>query len=648
MGAAVLLLDVALVWLTLGYWLAPRAAVVAGYLVAGAAAGVVVNLAGRVTGRDRSLRWVDVGGLAAAVLYAPGIIERVDDLGSRIVSAGVLWLVLAAAVVGYVVLIGVLGMLAAGAARWTAPVLAAMVAAVGLAVNRNVIDEPLTASALLADGAIVAAAAAVAFATRGSRRRPSPLLIGVGGVVIAIGAVLAATDHDPVRAPAGPPPAGDPPNLVLVIVDTCRQDVFEDVVRNSPEGRRFAAAVAGSAWFDNAVAAAPWTAPSVASVLTGLYPPEHGFEGAGQGDPNRPLKRLPKGIETLAQGLGRSGYMTAAITTNVLLHPVTGISRGFSFYELMFSAVSKLPLATALADLGLLRDEAYQDAGTVRRRLAQALPAWAADGRPLFLWLHLMDPHYPLQAHRDLVPSDMNAAPGAEEALYRDEVRYALRELGSMIDLLRSEGLWDDTVFVLVADHGEMFPSDGREGKVPVPPPGWRLPRYRHGHALYRELTRVPLVVRPRGGLDHDRQVHGLASHVDLHDTIIDLLGVPLARVGRDRVSLAPWAGPDGPSGAGRAFALSSGTQFGPPKRAIRTVRHKLILTPSTGAMELYDLRDDPLETVDRASSEPGIADELRSRLEEMWAGMAPRGEAARIELDDEARRQLQELGYIE
>jgi arylsulfatase A-like enzyme len=453
------------------------------------------------------------------------------------------------------------------------------------------------------------------------------------------------------RTPAPPAAAAGerPPNLVLVIIDTLRQDSFASIVRQTAEGRAFRQAMAGSAWFSRAVAAAPWTVPSVGSIMTGLYPQEHGFHAAPVKSSGQPLRPLSESVPTLAQRLKRRGYWTEGIGTNPLLQPVSGIARGFDHYEILSGPTVKLPPLTALARLDLMRDDIYQQAGSVRRRFAQRLGPMTASGRPVFLWLHLMDPHAPLHSHRGLAADPRLARLDELRGLYHDEVRYALRELTAVLRLLRDHDLWHNTALVVVADHGEMFPTDGHDNGVT------RLDRtqpklYGHGHALYAELVNVPLVIRPPGGLPKSRRVTTLTSHVDLHDTILDLLGVTGERIGGDRVSLAPWlrAAPPDPEPRGRKRVLIGANQHGPKQRALRTFRYKLIDYPrGERPSELYNIAADSRERRDLAGLDKRRLSRLERSLESAWQELSEAPPADPAELDAETLKRLKALGYL-
>ena len=650
-GLVALGLDQLLALLTLGFMVPVALRHAAAYAALGAAAGLALVLAALSRRRVPSV-WTTFA-VAAAGVYASAIFERVYHvLGHRLPSVLAVAAALSA-LAAYGMWIAVMARIAGGrvaggrvSGDWrVAPLLGAVGAAVALAVNRNLVDLPLEPAALAADAAVLAAALGLAWLARaaGGRR----ILAALVALAVA-GAGMATLG----RRTASPPPAAageGPPNLVLVILDTLRQDTFRSVLRQTEEGRAFRRAMAGSAWFHRAIAASPWTVPSVGSIMTGLYPQEHGFNVAPAQDPGRPLRPLAESVTTLAQRLQRLGYRTEAIGTNPLLQPVSGIARGFEHYEILSGPTVKLPPLTALARLDLLRDDNYQQAASVRRRLRQRLPELTAGGQPVFLWLHLMDPHSPLKSHRGLSPDP--TAEGLDEMrrLYRGEVRYSLRELTSMLELLRDYGLWQNTALVVVSDHGEMFPDDNHDTGVKTLD-GTRLKLYGHGHAMYAELVNVPLVIRPPGGLPESRRVSALTSHVDLFDTVLDLLGVGGGRPGGDRVSLAPWlaAEPPEPERRGRPHVLIGANQHGPKQRAFKTRRFKLIdYTRSDRLSELYEIVTDAREQRDLASVREADLARLERKLESVWAELSAAPAADPTELDAETLERLRALGYV-
>lgn len=673
-GLAAFGLDLGLAVLCVGYWLPLRPVYPLAYLVLGGALALGVQLL-HLGARALGARWRrDLSGralfaLTLLLLYGLPVFERVryalrqGGLVKTIVpvlGAGI-------ACLGIALWAGLLGWLAApgpGTAqrsqRWAralerGPLLAAATVALGLAVNRNLVGSLTDPRALIADAAVVGGFVLVAWWTRRAGWRApaiAGLLILAGGVALHLLPAARTVPTNNARASHAARPVSKQPNLVLVILDTLRQDVFREVVDRTEEGRRFHEAVADAAWFDNAIAASPWTAPSVGSIHTGLYPVEHGF-GHRTGPGPSGFPRMDASVVTLAQTLGNRGYRTAGLVTNALLHPDSGIGRGFQRYEILQAATHKLPILLVLVKSGWIGHELYQPADVARRHLGRWLdePEGIEAETPFFLWVHLMDPHAPYHAHPDLAPEPGTERLPESNRLYREETRFALRELTRLLeDLDGGSGLWSRTLLVIVADHGEMFASDnhfsgvirGGEPKVTG-----------HGHAFYEELVRVPLVIRPPGGLGEERRIAEIVSHVDLFPTVVELLGLEVPRRLASRFRFGAWLDPrwsETPEGplVRRGSALVSMNQHGPLHRALRTATRKLIHYPGRQRRdELYDLDEDPREQHNLAPGHPEEVAAATALQNALWARLRPAEDTPPVELDTETRRQLRALGYL-
>ncbi|MCP4658561.1 MAG: sulfatase-like hydrolase/transferase [bacterium] len=645
-GLAALALDEFLAWSMLGYRTPLYPRFVAAYLLAGMGLGVLLELAlGRRLARRPRPRDRTMIATGMALIYTLPIFERVSHvLGSEVTLGGIVVAIVAVAafLAGFAVLRRV-----TRSTFWAA-LLAAFTAAFGLAVNCNLLGLPQEPQALAADAAIMLAALAAAWLVRIGRARGGRMgLVAAAGGAVLVALVAFISLDEPVTVPAAAPPAGEPPHLVVIVIDSLRLDVFQRVVEETEEGRSFHRAFDGAAWFTNAIAAAPWTAPSVGSMLTGLYPSEHGF---GKRGADRTPARLAKSISTLTERLRDHGYVTEGLVTNPLLHPATGIDRGFTHYEALLGPSVKLPLLTALAEAGLLRLESSQGGIAIRRRLERRLDPVVASGRPFVFWLHYMEPHVPLFEHPDLAPDPAAGDPDSNERLYRDEVRYVVRELTRVRELFARRDLGRRTAFVLVADHGEMFPSDGRQARVKRPDQD-RPMLEGHGHSLYGELMRVPLVIRPPGGLVQERRVDVLASHVDLYVTVGDLLGLDLPPVAGDQVSLAPWLAAETPPGLrGRSHVLIGGNTLVPEQRGIRTSELKLIEYHGDRGRpsELYHVAADPREQRNLARQDQRRSENMSQLLIRAWARLREPPETAPVEFDRETRKHLKALGYLQ
>ena len=219
-------------------------------------------------------------------------------------------------------------------------------------------------------------------------------------------------------------------------------------------------------------------------------------------------------------------------------------------------------------------------------------------------------------------------------SLYDAEVRYVDAQIGALVDGLQRLELAARTTIVVTSDHGEEF---------------WEHDGFEHGHSLYEELTRVPLIVR---WADSDRAASStdLVSLVDVMPTVFEILGVPAPEtfIGR---SLSAATGATDPE----RVVLSEGTLYGPDRVAIRSAAYSYVFTPGQASDELYDLVGDPGERVNLANQDPdallrmrasrdGLVQELNALVQRYPAGeplnLSPRRKA-------EMEAQLRALGYL-
>ncbi len=388
---------------------------------------------------------------------------------------------------------------------------------------------------------------------------------------VATGACLALGRWSPLLVPIALVPtledeswtaegATEGPDVVLITVDTLREDLAKDmesVAWLEQQGTRL-----------QAQAPSPWTLPSMATLMTGLPPEEHG------------ALRVPGGFSamtgrTLAEHFEGLGYDTAATAENPFLGTTFGFGRGFARFRHEGQTPFALPRvpwthsarplgAMLLARLGVLHETPVG----VARRLKDAREFLELRReRPLFLWVHILDPHLPY-AHawslerslgqRITLATGNRLALGEDPDLallregYEHEVAVVDRNLLGFLKELDS-----GTIIVLTSDHGEAFGEHG----------GWE-----HGHSMYQELLSVPLVLRgievhpgPAGLIDVPATLAGLGQGHDLREPRV---AVPYA---------------------------SSNPLYGDRSlRAVRLRDDKLI--QGSGSIEAYDLGEDPSE----------------------------------------------------
>jgi len=445
------------------------------------------------------------------------------------------------------------------------------------------------------------------------------------------------------RAPAAPPrpavagAAGARPHLVVVSLDTTRADHLSAYGYARPTSPRLDALLPSSVVFDAATTPMPSTMPAHASMFTSLFPRTHGVRKNGV-----PLAAV---APTLAEALSAAGWRSAGFASSYVLHRKFGIARGFGAWDDDFAGVAckGFPPGDGEEDSFCRRGEQ-----TVERALAWLdaggwLEASRRPTEPFFAFVHLFDAHNPYApppGHAELFPPT-GAAPSdldREIAAYDGEIHYADARLGSIVDRLAASGLLDDTILVVVGDHGEGLMQHG-----------WMT----HGMMVYEEAVRVPLVVRWPRRIAGGRRLAAPVSLVDLAPTLLDLAGLGEALPARQGRSLAPALLEGLPLDAGRPVVAQRrtykrqrlrGHDVAGEKSSVRVGRWKYIEAPTEGTRELYDLELDPGELenlVDTRTRETArLAGELAS-----WRAATPEEFGGEVAPDDVER--LRALGYV-
>jgi arylsulfatase A-like enzyme/tetratricopeptide (TPR) repeat protein len=400
-------------------------------------------------------------------------------------------------------------------------------------------------------------------------------------------------------------------NVVLISIDTCRTDRLSCYGYKRPTTPNIDAVARDGVLFKSAFTPVPMTTPAHSSMLTGTYPPTHGVR-LNNGE------WLAESNLTLAEILRAAGYQTAAFVGAFPLDAGFGLNQGFDTYDSPFARKS---------DTSPFSSE--RTAEEVNRPALAWLEGHAA--KPFFLFLHYFDPHAPYAP-----PAPYDAAYAADP--YAGEIAYVDHCIGQVLDRLRALGAYDDTLLVIVGDHGEGLGDHGENT---------------HALLTYQSTLHVPLIIRtPRGG--KGIQVGGNVSLVDIVPTVLDLVGQPIpARVegvSQQRSLRRPPQPREGESVVGRNepvyFESLDAATFGcSPLHGIVEGPWKYIRAPRE---ELYDLVRDPGEQNNVFEGEPQVAQRLRGRLEKMLLTMeSTESNRGRSPVDPEAARKLQSLGYV-
>jgi arylsulfatase A-like enzyme len=423
-------------------------------------------------------------------------------------------------------------------------------------------------------------------------------------------------------------------NALLIVVDTLRFDHVGSYGSSPSYTPRIDGLALESVRFDRAYAAAPWTKPSVASILTGLYP-----HSSGTGAPSRALRAE---AETLAERLSARDFATEAIVSHVWLGPASGLSQGFEAY-----------------DTDEVRGHnAVTTPGVTRKALA-ALERLAAREAPFLLFVHYFDPHYAYLDHPEIdhAPARAGSLDGSEsfrdlqamrqrirpeelaflKARYDEEVQATDAGIGRLLDEIDSLELSDQTLVILTADHGEEFFERGWLG---------------HTRSLNEEVIRVPLIIRAPGA--PPRVVRTPVSLVSVTPTILDLLGAEPVPGDFEADSLATLVRGESREREGFVFAeVDFDPIFDKRKRAFKKAiigeRFKLIRDDESGKLELFNLDKDAGERRNLARKRPGLAGRMAALLDEHLQEPPLEGTTPpEHQLTPGEVEQLEALGYAE
>jgi arylsulfatase A-like enzyme len=433
-----------------------------------------------------------------------------------------------------------------------------------------------------------------------------------------------------------PEEARRPPSIIFIVVDTLRADrlgIYGYERDTSPHVDAFARE---SVRFANSRSQASCTFPSVNSILTSRSPTLFlGQPGGALG--------IPEGIPSVAEILRERGYRTVAVTGNPIVahtpnrkNPVGGFGRGFEVFE---------------EDCQNWRPAACLNRAT-RPHLREE-----GDDRPLFLYVHYIDPHDPYRPPRDhrrrfvrgssrkrfvrqgnpipIAERIYSGAPGPETTpadlrhlsdLYDEEIAYFDSQFPALLAALREAGLLEDSILVLTADHGEDFLEHGH---------------IKHCRTVFDTSIKTPLIVRAPGV--EPRVVTAPVQNLDIVPTLLDYAGIDAAGLPLEGRSLRPLI--EGREDGGPRHQIASQATF----RSASDGRFKLIHNLRDGRFWLYEVAADPKETRDVLTRERRRFHHLRETMTAWLARTEGEGAADEsLRKAEEAEARLKALGYLQ
>jgi arylsulfatase A-like enzyme len=459
----------------------------------------------------------------------------------------------------------------------------------------------------------------------------APRVLGRGGAadLASSAPVSEADDHraDALRE------ALSSSNVLLIVLDAGRARSFGAYGYSRDTSPNIDRIAREGVVFERVYTPAVYTLGAMSSVWTSQYPDRHHSEVSFSA-------RLPKDRLTLAELLSAQGIQTGGFVANAVAGRMFGFDRGFVDFDEVFSRLGS-------------RGSAFR----------QAVPPWLEknEARRFFAYVHFREPHFPYDPEP---PFDTKFGPDGpisradrrNESFFRDvsqgrrpfgaaerdhlvrlfdgNIAFADREIGLLREAMEKDGLWEKTVVIVAADHGEELLEHGWIG---------------HNVHVFEESVRVPLVVRfPKGAGPAGLRVSGLADLLDLAPTIADVFGV-LGKGGSDKAfqgrSLLPMV-----AGAPGKPVVLSRTVWDRPRYAMRDARYKYLFDTRTGEEALYDLTADAGETKNLAPQQPLRTAYYRQALHHWTLELARRRPAITedAQVSPEQCENLKALGYVQ
>lgn len=285
------------------------------------------------------------------------------------------------------------------------------------------------------------------------------------------------------------------PNVLVVLIDTLRADHLGYMGYERDTSPFIDSFAAENLNFSRAISSASWTPPAVASLFSGNYAAVHGHMPLrSQTEYGKRFTRLDKDFITLAESFKAAGYDTGAISANPIVGERYGLSQGFDLFV----------------------SPGRESADRVNERAKKYLTDLRSKEKPFFLYLHYMEPHDPYEPpapYDTMFTGTLKAReyPAEQSELinkYDGEIRFVDEKIKELFSWLKKNDLYDETVVLLLADHGEQFLERGYQG---------------HADRTYSEEIHIPFILKV-GGLKGTETTP--VSIIDVYPTLLDAAGI--------------------------------------------------------------------------------------------------------------------------
>jgi arylsulfatase A-like enzyme len=405
-------------------------------------------------------------------------------------------------------------------------------------------------------------------------------------------------------------------SVVLYLIDALRPDHLEAYGYERETAPTTKALAEEGVRFARCFAPSTWTRPSVSSLFAGVPVVVHGVEHIGN--------TMSKRLTTLAEVARRHDYTTAAFVENPHPTAIAGLARGFGHHD------------ASCAPWGEEHERVLQ--GKSDQWASAVAPAleWlkAHKDRRFFMYVHTVEPHAPYAPKEPY--ASLHTAPGSKPSkidLYDAEISHADANLDRFISGLKDLGVWEETFFILIADHGQAFLE--HEGMTT------------HGGKPYNELIHIPLIMRCPALVSIGKVISENVQIIDIAPTILDVLGI-LCPEHFQGISLLPLARGGDVSAFRDRPILSQGSEV------TSLIRGEWKILYGEGTEKLYNLATDFGETKDLAGENPSqlklLLSEAREYIQSQIAlakELVGREEEGEVKIDARTIEQLKALGYL-
>jgi arylsulfatase A-like enzyme len=455
-------------------------------------------------------------------------------------------------------------------------------------------------------------------------------------------------------------PAKDSPNVILIVLDTVRSDCLS-IYSKSGVAKNLEAFSKEAFVYNRCIANSSWTAPTHASLFTGLYSKDHGVYGDIDSNNNHDVFGFPNPLPlledkvTLAQTFHKAGYHTAAISANLLvLRSNLGLRKGFQYISnsksigAVYTAVPFGPIFHIfcfISNFGNKYVKYYRTADDIMKESLKVIERFK--GAPFFLFVNYFDSHGPYLAPRKYSGYYLNKLfpqlyrlkifflqyLGRLEDAQRDfyqksqydgEIDFVDTQLGNFFDKLKSQGLYDNSLIVVTSDHGEAFGEHGL---------------YWHRDLMYNGVAYVPLIIKFPFNHTVGRE-DKLVSLCDVYPTILSIAGLTDRNIG--------YAKEKGIS-AERVFSEFNAFETG-VQRVMYEGKYKYMHFEKNRPPELYDIEADSKESKNLVDQLPEVVRKTDKALKK-WAAIQrfrDPNSSNREKMSDERLETLKALGYIQ